>query len=461
MGKTTTLLKNTVIIGIGSLGTKILTFFLLPLYTILLSPDDYGTIDVLITITSLIIPFVSLEIGSGVFRFIIEKNQKEVKEIISTGFFFELIGLSLYTVVMFFLNIYFAIPHVYIFTIYVITATLMTLITNTIRGLGDNLGYSIGNFLTTLVALLLNLILIIGIKMGGEAILISTIIGNIVGILVIFIRTKLWRYISIRYVRILAFGNMLKYTLPLIPNAISWWIVSASDRLLILFFLGASANGIYAAANKIPGIYTTIFSVYSLAWTEAVARNVDDHFFISNTFKKSINVMMFMLLGIITSSSLFFDVLIGAQYSESYWHILLLLLAIFFSSGSSLLGAIFLAKMQSRSIAQTTILGAVFNILINIVLIQNHGLYAASLSTLIAYFIVFIIRFIQCNKWYELKIFPSKKMFIVVLFICVVCGYYTRNVWFNIFLIPIIVGGFIVSNKEEVTRIVKRVLKNN
>ena len=71
--------------------------------------------------------------------------------------------------------------------------------------------------------------------------------------------------------------EMLRYSVPLVPNAISWWIANVSDRLLILYFLGSAMNGIYAAANKIPTIYTTFFSVYNLAWLESVSLSINSN----------------------------------------------------------------------------------------------------------------------------------------------------------------------------------------
>ena len=76
------LIKNTGILALGSLSSKIFSFFLLPLYTTALSTADYGTIDVLQTVTMLVVPFASLQLSSAVFRFIIEAdNEKKRKEI--------------------------------------------------------------------------------------------------------------------------------------------------------------------------------------------------------------------------------------------------------------------------------------------------------------------------------------------------------------------------------------------
>ena len=44
------LLKNTVIIMLGNFGTKLISFLLLPLYTSILSTEEYGTYDFILAI---------------------------------------------------------------------------------------------------------------------------------------------------------------------------------------------------------------------------------------------------------------------------------------------------------------------------------------------------------------------------------------------------------------------------
>ena len=79
MDREKNLLKNTGIIAIGQLSSKLFTFLLLPVYTSLLLPDDYGTIDVLQTIISLTLYIITLQLECAVFRYIIE-NRNNIED---------------------------------------------------------------------------------------------------------------------------------------------------------------------------------------------------------------------------------------------------------------------------------------------------------------------------------------------------------------------------------------------
>ena len=80
------LVKNTIIITIGKVCTQLITFLLLPLYTGILSIEEYGTVDLLNTLVSLLLPIVTLQIDQGLFRELIEvrDNEEQKKKIISS-----------------------------------------------------------------------------------------------------------------------------------------------------------------------------------------------------------------------------------------------------------------------------------------------------------------------------------------------------------------------------------------
>lgn len=124
---------------------------------------------------------------------------------------------------------------------------------------GENTDYSIASFIVTLSSLIINIVFIVSLGKGASSILLALAGSQVFGSLYLVFRLKVWRLVSFHAFRKAKMQEMLAYSVPLIPNAISWWIANTSDRILILMFLGSAANGIYAAANKIPTIYTTLF----------------------------------------------------------------------------------------------------------------------------------------------------------------------------------------------------------
>ena len=105
------LLENTAIIGIGNFSTKILSFLLLPVYTSLLSTSDYGLYDLFITISTFLVPCITLLMDESMFRFLIDCNTEDDKrQIISQTIIFTIKWTSLFSFLYLCLGLLFKFP---------------------------------------------------------------------------------------------------------------------------------------------------------------------------------------------------------------------------------------------------------------------------------------------------------------------------------------------------------------
>ena len=452
------LLKNTGIIAIGTLCSKIVSFFLLPLYTVKLTTDDFGTVDVLQTIASLALPFVTLELSSAVFRFLIE--DKNNKSIISSAFIVELINTTVFCLAVIIINVFNPIKYCGLFILYFFSYAFWSLSQNIARGYGNNKLYSFMSFLVTSSSAGLNILFILVFNMKGDSILLSASIAYVLTFLLAFFVLKMWKTISIKEVSSDKLKQMLSYCLPLIPNAISWWIANTSDRLIIRGFLGSDQNGIYAAANKIPAIYITLYNVYNIAWIEALAKSAGENnqeSFINEMFQKSVKLFGCVSLLIVCAMSLFFNLLIGPDYSQAYVHIMILVIAIYINSMCSLVGGVFTSYKKSNIVGKTTIMGAITNIVINLVLVKFIGLYAASISTLVSYMVILFAR--SRNAQSLIKLRWPKSFIIQLMFVLTIVGvsYISRNRIINICCFGLTFIWVCYVNKSILRRILKKI----
>ncbi|MEQ3458730.1 oligosaccharide flippase family protein [Enterococcus cecorum] len=453
MSRERNLVKNTAILAIGQLSSKVFTFLLLPVYTSLLTPNDFGKIDAVQTVISLLLYFVTLQIENAIFRFLIEYRNKENIQISyvtsASVVLLVMVGISITLIIL--LNYIFMFPYIKLIIALILIQSLYLFISNLARGLGKNVDYSIASFLITVSSLISNILMIVIFKYGAVSILLSIVISNLIGFIYLFYRVKIWKLIKFENIDIIKINEMLRYSLPLIPNAISWWIANMSDRLIVIYFLGTMYNGIYAAANKIPTIYTTIFVVFNTAWAESVSLAINDsdrNNYIESMMNNSFKLFSFINMGIILCVSIFFDYLIGNQYSEAYNQIFILLLAIFVNSLCSLLGGILGGLKNTYVIGWTTVIGAIINAIINIIFIKIIGLYAASISTLISYIIIYLFRHFSVRKTVPYKISRSYLISYFLMLVLVSYGYFERKFFVNmIILFILLTWGFFQNRK--------------
>ena len=458
------LVKNTIIITIGTICTKMITFLLLPLYTNILNTEEYGIVDLLTTLISLLLPIITFQIEQAVFRELIEvrDSKKSKKTIISSGFFTVVFQSGIY--LLCFLSISPIIQNDYkIFLITnVIANIILSLFLQILRGLGDNKKYAIVSFLDAFFIIVCNIIFLLFFRLRVTGMLLGNLIGHIICIIIIIISSKMYQYISFKFFNKNIVKKLLMYSLPLVPNAISWWIFSSSDRVIVSMFLGLSMNGILSAASKFSGIYINVYNIFNMSWTESIALHINDED-ISDYFNKmflSIFKLFFSFCLIFISIMPFlYKVMVNKEYIYGLDIVPILLVGSLFNVIIGLISVIYVAKKNTKAIASTSIISAVLNIVIHLSLIGAIGIYAAAISTAAAYFIMCIYRLYDIDKKY-IKIHIEKKILLVMTVSLITCIYmfYIDNIYFNVTNIVLSLIASVYLNKKsmkEVMHIIK------
>lgn len=436
-GKEKYFVKNTLILFLGKFCTQFISLLLLPLYTRYLLSADYGLVDLIQSYILLFVPVLILRLDSAVFRFLIDKRKDKtgIKEIISNTFitlFVELVVFSLfYCIIVQFVEIsYFLIVG---FNIAVLM--ISNVILQITRGIGDNKNYSVASIIAGAFNLLINVILIVIFDFGASSILISSIISNFIAIVYLFFVDKLYRYIELSYINIKLIKQMLIYSLPMIPNALSWWIVSVSDRTIISIIIGVAANGIYSISCKFSNLLNSIFSIFNMSWQETASLHIkseDRDEFFSKIVNDVLGLFCSLSIMILCFLPVFYDILVGKEFIDSYVYIPILLFANNFNVFIGLVGGIYVALKKTKEIANTTIASAVINLIVNILLIKYIGLYAACLSTLVAYFVLALYRYFDIKKYVNVVIDKKQVSVYVIIFTLSSLAYYVNNFAINI-----------------------------
>lgn len=467
MSKGKDLAKNTAIVSIGKICTQLITFFLLPVYTAVLSNEEYGVVDLLNTLTSLLLPIATLQIEQGIFRYLLDcrENKEKQTTLITTVSKFILVQSAICILIFLCASPFIHNEYKYFLMANLLMGILSSISLQICRGLGDNKTYAVGSFITGALTVILNVIFIVAFKWGAYGMLIATAISNLLCAIYVFVKKKIYKYIDIKQNDKKLLKDIVKYSVPLIPNMISWWIVSASDRTIISAVIGVAQNGIYSAANKFSGIFSTLYSVFNLTWTESASININsedrDEFF-SKIFDFIVRFFGSLCLGTIAVMPFVFGILVNEKFEESYYQIPILILGSVFNILVSFLGSVYVAKKLTKEIAKTSIIAAIINIVVNIALINQIGLYAASISTVIAYFAMFIYRWIDVKKYVSIKTNKALIAVLSVSFLVAIITYYLKMKIISIVALLAVIIIAIYINKDSakyLTEIVKKRFK--
>ena len=425
------LMKNTIIIAIGKLSTQIISYVLLPLYTSKLSPAEYGTYDFICTLSLFLCPIITLLMEESMFRYLIDaKNKLERKQIISQTIIYTFIGTLAFTIIAILIMAFctnYSPKYIAAIILFVISNILIGLSNALSRGLGKIKLYSVSNFILGITTIILNIVFILWIHAGAEGLLWANTIANSFTAIVILAILKLPMYIGKPNKELMK--DMIKYSIPLVPNSISWNIINMSNRLILTNMVSSAANGIYAMANKFPNIISVVYGYFYTAWKESAAKIVKEenkNEYYNSIYHDAKRFLYAVTICLIAAMPFAFPIFINSSYEEAYIYIPIIMIATYYSNLSSFYGGIFSAYKDTKIMGTTTIVAAVLNLVIVFLFVTNFEIYAACFATLIANLIVYFYRKKKLRKYLKLR---ELKWQGPLLFLAIIClAYYAKYI---------------------------------
>lgn len=462
MGRSKDLAKNTAILAFGKICTQSIGFFMLPLYTSLLDTAEYGLFDLLVTYAALLLPLVNWQLDQGLFRFMLDVRDQIDKQthLFSTVFLISIIQSVVFCVLFLIIYPFLTLEHAEFLLYYVILHIYTAMFLQFARGLGKTSKYAVASFISALATVLLNVLALAVFKLGLKGLFIATISAQVLTIFYLIMATKCWIFFSIKAVKFKLFNEVRKYSIPLIPNNLAWWIVNSSDRMVISHFIGISANGIFTVASKFSNVFISFYNVVNLSWTESVSLHINDPD--RDSFLSEMMTTLFKLFAsacflIVAVMPFIFPILVNEKYIDGYNHVLILMYAMLFRVLVGMYSCIYIATKQSNKVAITSI-AAVINLAVDLLCINKIGLYAASVSSLIAFFAMFIIRYFDVNKIVRMKINHQVVVSSILIGSLLSLAYYSNQKTFQIvvFIITILYAVFV---NMDLIKIVLKKLK--
>jgi len=427
-----------------------------------LTPNEYGFVDLAIAYIALFVPLLTLQMEMALFRFLIDArvDEKAKKSVVSNALqivfltIFVLIGL--YAILANLLHI----PYIWLIMLNVVTTIFSNLFMQIARGFGENKRFASSNIIAGIVLLLTSIVLVAGMNMGIAGVLLASATAGITASLYLFAKLNLHKYISLRQGDKSLKKELIKYSLPLIPNGISWWVINVSDRTIISIFLGLTANGIYAVSNKFAAIFISISSIFGMSWTESASLHINaenrDSFF-SDVANVALRAFSSIGLLMIATIPLIFPFVVGAGFKDALLYIPILIIGALFSSVVGVYSSIYVAKKMTKQVMNTSIISAVINIILNLLLIKYVGIYAAAISTAASYLFMAVYRHNDLKKFIKIK-YESRLFFkIFIAYALVIAIYYYDNTISSIVNVLLALGIAFIFNKSLIKRGMQRI----
>ena len=412
---------TTAIFTAGKFVSKLMVFLMMPLYTACLSEAQYSTADLITQLANLLIPLACLGISDGIFRNAASK-EGDKEAFFSSGI--AILGVSsgcfLLLSPLLLLMEYFA-PYLWLIVLFVLCSNLHSVCAQYVCAIGRTKTFALQGILNTALNIAFNLLFLLGLGMKIEGYVLSVVCADFVTTLVLIGYCRLWRAFSPKKISRRIMGELLRFSLPLIPTTVFWWITGVSDRYLVARMRSDAENGLYAAAYKIPTLLTYMVSVFNEAWRLSAVKESDDPDACADFFTKVFRYYVAIVFAggafLIAFAKVCSVVLFADSYYAAWLYVPILVVATVFTSFDSFLATAYFTKKKTMVSFYTSMAGAGINIVLNLLWIPVWGAVGASIATAISYFAVFVLRAVTMHRYIRFNM-QIPKIVVNTLLLC-------------------------------------------
>lgn len=457
------LLKNIFSFVLGKMGPRLISFFLVPLYTYTLTTEEYGTIDLIATLSTVLMPILVLNIGDAIMRFALDHGTDH-RKLMSIGLWIlgagTLLGLVLIPVAG-------LVPTISAYGLalygYVISLAYMQVFCCYLRGCEKLNAYAIGNILHTASLVGLNLLFLLVFQWGIRGYLLANILSNFLTAIYAAVVGRVDRVVKKFSLDFPLFGSMIRYSSLLIPSNLMWWIVQSSDRIMITYMVSAAANGIYAVSYKLPSILSTLSGIFNQAWLYSAIRekdSADATKYFNQMYDTVVRFLIIVTSGMLLVLKPFLSIYVASEYYMAWRYTPYLLIGFMLLAIAGFLATFSTVHKDSKTIMQSSLCGAVTNIVLNFVTIPWFGVMGAAFSTCISYVMVFLFRIFYTNKHYvKINAFQFRHLmgYGVIVAMSLVLFYESTLSWV---LLTVLFAINLYLSKDVILLTLKRLTKN-
>jgi O-antigen/teichoic acid export membrane protein len=392
--------KHSAIYGLGGLVSRILAVLLLPLYTHYLSTSDYGQIETLIALVTVLTIVLQFGISSAFFRFYFDADDPAGRRLVlRTSFWFTMTMATLGLVVVIALA-----PQISTWLFgnsddaNLVRASAVSLwaqlnylqLTNLFRAEERSVAFVLASLSNILLTVGATLVLVVALDKGP----IGVIVGNFAGTLVVYLallgyrREQLGLQVSWPLLR-----KMNHFGLPLVPSALLLWVTNFSDRFFLVKLTDTSEVGLYSVGVRIASAMVLLLTAFRTAWP-AFAYSIKSEDEAKQTYAWVLTYLVVITTWIATGLTLLSPWLVDWLTAPQFASASRVVGPLAFSAvafGGYIVIAIGIGRARRTQFNWVvTGVAAVVNVTLNLTLIPPYGMMGAAVATVAAYTVMFL-----------------------------------------------------------------------
>lgn len=449
--KTKSLLKGTGIYAIGTFGTKILSFLIVPIYTYYIATEDMGLYDLLMSTVSLLTPIITMQISDAAYRWILGDDGKQ-ELYIRTTMQVLVFNSCLFAGLILAVNQWIQIPYCTYFVVILISSQMLATVQKLLRAVGSQKLFVISGLCYSIVFLALNLIQICVMKQGIQGLFQSAVVANITALILVMIAEPKLHVACLKRPDTKVIAQFYKFSVPLVPNYLNWWVINASDRYIVTLFLGMPSNGVLAIAHKFPTVLQTVLSLFTTSWQDVsvAEKEADSGKYYTRVFRTYSKLSLSMLWPLIPITKVVILLVMSEAYKSACNFVAFYYLGTVYQSFASFYGVGYLKSTKTGNAFSTSVYGAIVNAVVSLCFIQIIGLQAVAIATFVGFFVMWLVRERQNREQLGIKIEWAEVISFTLLAVVFVLLSNALTLGWNVLLFVVGTLFFLAANRNNI-----------
>ncbi len=396
---------TTILFAGANIVSKLIKILLVPLYTYYMTTSEFGAAETMIITVNLLYPVFLLGVSEAALRFSMKKDDSA--ESIFSNCLAIVLMTSIAEIAAFVLLAFVPLFKDYAPVMYILTAAaaIEALLMAEAKGLGRNKVYAASEIVSAVILILSNVILLAVLRTGIVGYLWSIAAASAARIIFLSFRLRISSLIRPHAVSKEIIRSVLRFSLPFMPATILWWIMDSSGRYLVIWFMGASAAGIYSVAFRLSALVTSLSAVLHQAWTLSAIKQYGEGDY-ESFYKPAMTAysMLFfgsasLLIAFVKPVMLFLD----DSYNDAWKYAPALIIAAVFFALSGMVNANYTVCEKTAGVLWTSLAGAVISLASGLIMIPVMGMHGAAISAMISFYLMWLIMTVHTGRLLGIK----------------------------------------------------------
>jgi len=403
--------KNTLFIFIGSAGSKLIGLLMLPFYTRVLSPENYGTVDLIYTYVQLLVGIVSFYITDAIFVFSKDCTREKQNSYFTSGSFFLLISLTSAFLLFKFISLFAAYTNIlsefekvkwFVYGL-LVSQIIQLYVQQFARSIDSIIVYSITGLVVVVCTAVFSFVVVP--KYGVFGYVSALAVANLAAALYSIVFSKSFKYIDIKKAKLSSCREMLRFSVPLVPIGLMNWMTNGLSRPIIAEYLGIHSLGIFAVANKFALVVQSVFTIFEISWQSSALEEYQNEgyaCFFNRVLRLITASLLFLFFGSVLFSKIIVRLFTTSEFYTAAYYIPLLILVVIIKCMNFLVGSNIYIRKKSMLYFVMAVGQGIASVVLFYTLIPRLAIMGVALSMILISIIGLLLQTAVVWRWVKI-----------------------------------------------------------